>query len=41
MFTEQLRAQREQMGLLQREFADKAHVSLSSVKQYEAGKKKP
>jgi transcriptional regulator with XRE-family HTH domain len=41
MFTEQLRAQREQMGLLQREFADEAHVSLSSVKQYEAGKKKP
>ena len=41
MFTEELRAQREQMGLLQREFADKAHVSLSSVKQYEAGKKKP
>ena len=28
MFTEQLRAQREQMGLLQREFAEKAHVSL-------------
>ena len=41
MFTEQLRAQREQMGLLQREFAEKAHVSVSSVKQYEAGKKKP
>ncbi len=29
------------MGLLQREFAEKAHVSLSSVKQYERGKKKP
>jgi transcriptional regulator with XRE-family HTH domain len=41
MFTEELRARREQAGLLQREFADKAHVSLSSVKQYEAGKKKP
>ena len=39
MFTEQLRAQREQMGLLQREFADKAHVSLSSVKQYVRGAK--
>ena len=31
----------ERMGLLQREFAEKAHVSVSSVKQYEAGKKKP
>jgi transcriptional regulator with XRE-family HTH domain len=41
MFTEELRARREQMGLLQREFAEKAHVSLSSVKQYEGGKKKP
>ena len=41
MFVEELRARREQMGLLQREFAEKAHVSLSSVKQYEAGKKKP
>jgi transcriptional regulator with XRE-family HTH domain len=41
MFTEELRARRERMGLLQREFAEKAHVSLSSVKQYEAGKKKP
>jgi transcriptional regulator with XRE-family HTH domain len=41
MFTEELRARREQAGLLQREFAEKAHVSLSSVKQYEAGKKKP
>jgi transcriptional regulator with XRE-family HTH domain len=40
-FIEELRARREQMGLLQREFAEKAHVSLSSVKQYEAGKKKP
>jgi transcriptional regulator with XRE-family HTH domain len=29
------------MGLTQREFAEKAHVSLSSVKQYEGGKKKP
>ena len=37
MFTEELRARRQQMGLLQREFAEKAHVSLSSVKQYEAG----
>jgi transcriptional regulator with XRE-family HTH domain len=41
MFTEELRARRQQMGLLQREFAQKAHVSLSSVKQYEAGRKKP
>lgn len=41
MFTDELRARREQMGLLQREFAVKAHVSLSSVKQYEAGRKKP
>lgn len=41
MFTRELRARREQMGLLQREFAEKAHVSLSSVKQYERGKKKP
>jgi transcriptional regulator with XRE-family HTH domain len=40
-FTEELRARREQMGLLQREFAVKAHVSLSSVKQYEAGRKRP
>jgi transcriptional regulator with XRE-family HTH domain len=41
MFVEELRARREQVGLLQREFAEKAHVSLSSVKQYEAGRKKP
>jgi transcriptional regulator with XRE-family HTH domain len=41
MFIEELRARREQVGLLQREFAEKAHVSLSSVKQYERGKKKP
>ena len=41
MFINELRARREQVGLLQREFAEKAHVSLSSVKQYEAGKKKP
>jgi transcriptional regulator with XRE-family HTH domain len=41
MFVEELRARREQMGLLQREFAEKAHVSLSSAKQYEAGRKKP
>ena len=41
MFVEELRAHREQAGLLQREFAEKAHLSLSSVKQYEAGKKKP
>jgi transcriptional regulator with XRE-family HTH domain len=41
IFTEELRARREHMGLLQREFAEKAHVSLSSVKQYEAGKKRP
>jgi transcriptional regulator with XRE-family HTH domain len=41
MFIEELRARREQMGLLQREFAEKAHVSLSSVKQYERGKKRP
>jgi len=40
-FAKELHAQRERMGLLQREFAEKAHVSLSSVKQYEAGKKKP
>ena len=41
MFIQELRARREQTGLLQREFAEKAHVSLSSVKQYEAGRKKP
>ena len=41
MFIEELKARREQTGLLQREFAEKAHVSLSSVKQYERGKKKP
>jgi transcriptional regulator with XRE-family HTH domain len=41
MFTQELRARREHMGLFQREFAQKAHVSLSSVKQYEAGKKRP
>src|SRR5579872_5994225 len=41
MFFAELRARREQSGLLQREFAQKAHVSLSSVKQYEAEKKKP
>ena len=41
MFVEELRARREHTGLLQREFAEKAHVSVSSVKQYEAGKKKP
>jgi transcriptional regulator with XRE-family HTH domain len=41
MFVEELRAHREHAGLLQREFAEKAHLSLSSVKQYEAGKKKP
>ena len=41
MFTEELRARRKQTGLLQREFAEKAHVSLSSVKQYEGGQKKP
>jgi transcriptional regulator with XRE-family HTH domain len=41
MFVEELRARREHAGLLQREFAEKAHVSVSSVKQYEAGKKKP
>jgi transcriptional regulator with XRE-family HTH domain len=41
MFVEELRARREHTGLLQREFAVKAHLSLSSVKQYEAGKKKP
>jgi len=36
MFVEELRARREHAGLLQREFAEKAHVSVSSVKQYEA-----
>src|SRR5690349_3586228 len=41
MFVGELRARREHAGLLQREFAQKAHVSVSSVKQYEAGKKKP
>ena len=41
MFIEELRARRKQMGLLQREFAEKAHVSLSSVKKYEEGKKRP
>ena len=40
-FIEELRARRKQMGLLQREFAEKAHVSLSSVKKYEEGKKRP
>ena len=37
MFIEELRARRRQMGLLQREFAEKAHLSLSSVKKYEEG----
>lgn len=37
MFIEELRARRKQIGLLQREFAEKAHVSLSSVKKYEEG----
>jgi transcriptional regulator with XRE-family HTH domain len=41
MFIEELRARRKQMGLLQREFAEKAHVSLSSVKKYEEGQKRP
>jgi len=41
MFVAELCARRQQAGLLQREFAVKAHVSLSSVKQYERGKKKP
>ena len=41
MFVAELRARRDRAGLLQREFAVKAHVSLSSVKQYERGKKKP
>jgi transcriptional regulator with XRE-family HTH domain len=40
-FIEELRARRTQTGLLQREFAEKAHVSLSSYKKYEQGKKKP
>ena len=40
-FVRELRARREQAGLLQREFAEKAHVSLSSVKQYETGRKRP
>lgn len=41
MFAEELQARRVQRGLLQREFALEAHVSLSSIKKYEAGKKKP
>jgi transcriptional regulator with XRE-family HTH domain len=41
MFIEEMRGRREQTGLTQREFAEKAHVSLSSVKQYERGKRKP
>ncbi len=41
MFVEELRARREHMGLTQREFAEKAHLSLSSVKQYERERKKP
>lgn len=41
MFIEELRARRKQIGLLQREFAEKAHVSLSSVKKYEEGQKRP
>ena len=41
MFIEELRARRTQMGLLQREFAEKAHVSLSAVKKYEQGQKRP
>src|SRR5262245_60036513 len=40
-FTGELRTRRTQTGLLQREFAEKAHVSLSSYKKYEQGKKKP
>ena len=35
MFVEELRARREHAGLLQREFAEKAYLSVSSVKQYE------
>src|SRR5262245_27395348 len=41
MFIEEMRTRRKQMGLLQREFAEKAHVSLSSVKKYEEGQKRP
>ncbi len=41
MFVDELRARREQVGLLQRELAEKAHLSLSSVKPYETGRKKP
>lgn len=41
MFIEELRARRQQVGLTQREFAVKAHVSLSSVKKYEVGEKRP
>lgn len=40
-FIQELRARREQAGMTQREFAEKAHVSLSSVKQYEGGRKRP
>src|SRR5260370_2009879 len=36
MFIEELRARREQMGLFHREFAEKAHVSLSSLNQSDA-----
>jgi len=41
LFIEELRARRQQAGLTQREFAVKARVSLSSVKQYEGAKKRP
>jgi transcriptional regulator with XRE-family HTH domain len=41
MFIEELRARRQQAGLLQRELAEKAHLSVSSVKQYEQGHNRP
>jgi transcriptional regulator with XRE-family HTH domain len=41
MFIAELRARRQQMGLTQREFAVKAHLSLSSVKKYEQGENRP
>jgi transcriptional regulator with XRE-family HTH domain len=40
-FIAELRARRQQAGLTQREFAEKAHLSLSSVKKYEQGDNRP
>jgi transcriptional regulator with XRE-family HTH domain len=41
MFIAELAARRKHVGLTQREFAVKAHLSLSSVKKYEQGVNRP